>query len=227
MTESEQPDETKAVVKEYWGDRADSFDEENQHGIHSKAQREAWLSVLRSTTGEQTKQVLDVGCGTGVISLLLAELGHDVTGVDFAPEMLEQARAKLEGSDSALADTFEQGDAENLTQQDDSYDLVTARHLIWTLPSPESALEEWQRVVHPGGQVVLIEGHWDFDETFEGYEEIHDDLPLYDGRPPKALAAFLSEQGLEAIEYEPLDDPELWGQKPDYEKYIMVGSVPS
>ncbi len=225
MKDAEHPDDDiKTVVREYWGDRADSFDNDNQHGIHSDAQREAWLSVLRSWTGEPTKQVLDVGCGTGVISLLLAELGHEVTGVDFAPEMLEQARTKVDGSE--LAATFYQGDAENLTQQDDSYELVTARHLIWTLPSPERAIEEWRRVVHPGGRVVLIEGHWDFDETFDGYEAIHDDLPLYDGRPPEELAAFLTEQGVENIEYEPLDDPDLWGQEPNYEKYIMVGSVP-
>jgi ubiquinone/menaquinone biosynthesis C-methylase UbiE len=225
MTRSDQPeDDIKAAIREYWGDRADSFEDDSQHGIHSDAQREAWLSALRPWTGEPTKQVLDVGCGTGVISLLLAELGHDVTGVDFASEMLDQARTKVD--QSKLSATFQRGDAENLTQPDDSYDLVTARHLIWTLPSPECAIEEWRRVIRPGGRIVLIEGHWDFDETFEGYEEIHDDLPLYDGRPPEELKAFLQEQGLETVEYELLEDPNLWGQEPNYEKYIMIGSVP-
>lgn len=223
MTEQTQ-DDVKAVVREYWGDRADEFDDDSQHGIHSDAQREAWLSVLRSWTGESTKRVLDVGCGTGTISLLLAQVGHDVTALDFAPEMLEQARTKVDSSE--VSATFHRGDAENLTQPTDSYDLVTARHLIWTLPSPERAIKEWQRVVHPRGRIVLIEGHWDFDETFEGYEDIHDDLPLYDGRPPKELAAFLREQGLESVKYEPLDNPDLWGQEPNYEKYLMVGTVP-
>ncbi len=222
MTEQTQ-DDVKAAIREYWNNRAEEFDDDSQHGVHGDTQREAWLSVLRSWTGDPGKQVLDVGCGTGVISLLLAELGHDVTGVDFAPEMLEQARIKVERSD--LSPTFQQADAENLPQQTDSYELVTARHLIWTLPAPERAIEEWQRVVRPDGQVVLIEGHWDFDETFEGYEDIHDDLPLYNGRPPEELAAFLREQGLETIEYEPLDDPDLWGQEPNYEKYLMVGTV--
>lgn len=224
MTRSDQPeDDIKAAIREYWGDRADSFEDDSQHGIHSDAQREAWLSVLQPWTGEPTKQILDVGCGTGVISLLLAELGHDVTGVDFASEMLDQARTKVDQSE--LSATFQRGDAENLTQPDDSYDLVTARHLIWTLPSPERAIEEWRRVIRPGGRIVLIEGHWDFDETFEGYEEIHNDLPLYDGRPPEELKAFLQEQGLETVEYELLEDPLLWGQEPNYEKYIMVGNV--
>ncbi|WP_440769685.1 class I SAM-dependent methyltransferase [Natronorubrum sp. DTA28] len=225
MTQPTQSDEeVKATVQQYWGGRADSFDDDSQHGIHSEEQREAWLSVLRPWTGDTPQQVLDVGCGTGVISLLLAELGHDVTGVDFAPEMLEQARAKVEQSE--LSAEFQHGDAENLAQREDTYDLVTARHLIWTLPAPENAIDEWQRVVHPGGRIVLIEGHWDFDETFEGYEEIHDDLPLYDGRPPEELAAFLREQGLENVEYDPLAESALWGQEPNYEKYIMVGDVP-
>lgn len=224
MTRSDQPeDDIKAAIREYWGDRADSFEDDSQHGIHSDAQREAWLSVLRPWTGEPTKQVLDVGCGTGVISLLLAELGHDVTGVDFASEMLDQARTKVDQSE--LSATFQRGDAENLTQSDDSYDLVTARHLIWTLPSPERAIEEWRRVIRPGGRIVLIEGHWDFDETFEGYEEIHNDLPLYDGRPSEELKAFLQEQGLETVEYDLLEDPQFWGQEPNYEKYIMIGNV--
>ena len=225
MTQSPQSDEeVKATVQQYWDGRADSFDDDSQHGIHSDEQREAWLSVLRPWTGDPPQQVLDVGCGTGVISLLLAELGHDVTGVDFAPEMLERARMKVEQSE--LSAEFQRGDAENLAQCDDAYDLVTARHLIWTLPTPENAIDEWQRVVRSGGRLVLIEGHWDFSEVFEGYEEIHDDLPLYDGRPPEELAAFLSEQGLENVEYEPLAESALWGQEPNYEKYIMVGDVP-
>ncbi|SDJ92139.1 class I SAM-dependent methyltransferase [Natronorubrum texcoconense] len=225
MTQPTQSDEeVKATVKQYWDGRAESFDDDSQHGIHSEEQREAWLSVLRPWTGDPPQQILDVGCGTGVISLLLAELGHDVTGVDFAPEMLEQARTKVERSE--LSAEFQRGDAENLAQREDTYDLVTARHLIWTLPTPENAIDEWQRVVHPGGRLVLIEGHWDFDETFEGYEEIHDDLPLYDGRPPEELAAFLREQGLENVEYDPLAESALWGQEPNYEKYIMVGDVP-
>ncbi|MFP8954244.1 class I SAM-dependent methyltransferase [Natrialbaceae archaeon A-arb3/5] len=225
MTKHDLPgDDVKNAVQQHWGDRADSFDDDSQHGIHSDEQREAWLSVLGPWTGEPANRVLDVGCGTGVISLLLAELGHDVTGVDFAPEMLEQAQTKVEQSE--LSVEFQRGDAENLAQSDSAYDLITARHLIWTLPSPERAIDEWRRVVRPGGRIVLIEGHWDFDETLEGYEEIHDDLPLYDGRPPADLAEFLGEQGLENVEYERLENPELWGQEPNYEKYVMVGEVP-
>lgn len=225
MTRTNRSDEdVKETVQQYWDGRADSFDDDSQHGIHSDEQHEAWLSVLREWTGEPPQRVLDLGCGTGVVSLLLAELGHDVTGVDFSEEMLEQARAKA--AQTELSVEFERGDAEALTQSEDDYDLVTGRHLIWTLPSPPTAIEEWRRVVRPGGRIVLIEGHWDFDDPFDGYEEIHDDLPLYDGRPPEELADFLAEQGLENVESEPLMDAVFWGEEPNYEQYITVGEVP-
>ncbi|MEY7850977.1 class I SAM-dependent methyltransferase [Natrarchaeobius sp. A-rgal3] len=225
MTRSDRSaEEVKARVEEYWDGRADSFDDDSQHGIHGDEQREAWLSVLREWTGDPPQRTLDVGCGTGVISLLLAQVGHDVTGVDVSTEMLEQAREKARAVDHSLE--FRTGDAESLDEPDDSYELLTGRHLIWTLPNPETAVREWRRVVEPGGRILLVEGHWDFPEPFEGYEEIHDDLPLYDGRPPEELAAFLTDAGLENVEHDPLMDAVFWGQEPNYEQYVMVGDVP-
>ncbi|MFC4440148.1 MULTISPECIES: class I SAM-dependent methyltransferase [Natrialbaceae] len=224
MTPSEQTEEVKKHVQAYWDDRADTFDDDSQHGIHGDEQREAWLSVLRTRTGDPPQKILDVGCGTGVISLLLAEIGHDVTGIDMSAEMLEKARRKARQTEYSIE--FFTGDAEALDQSDNTYDLVTGRHLIWTLPNPSKAIREWQRIVRPGGRIVLIEGHWDFPEPFDGYEEIHDDLPLYDGRPPEELATILTEQGLTAVEHEPLMDPVLWGEDPNYEQYVMTGTVP-
>ncbi|RKD97614.1 class I SAM-dependent methyltransferase [Halopiger aswanensis] len=218
----------KARVQQYWNDRAESYDGDSHHAVQDEAQRDAWLSVLQEWTGDGTetppRRVLDVGCGTGVISLLLAEIGHDVTGVDLSTDMLERARAKAGERDLSVA--FRAEDAESIADPENAYDLVTARHLIWTLPNPTAALREWQRVVRPGGRIVLIEGHWDFDEAFDGYQEIHDELPLYDGRPPEELVTVLEEHGLERVEYEPLMESVLWGDEPEYEQYVVAGDVP-
>ena len=216
-------DEPKALVEQYWNRRAETYENDSQHAIHSEAQHDAWLSVLREWTGE-SQQVLDVGCGPGVVSLLLAELDHDVTGIDYAPEMVERARANAADVEATLQ--FQQGDAESLAFPADSFDVVTARHLVWTLPNPEAAIREWMRVLCPGGHLVLIEGHWDFDEPWDEYEVIHEDLPLYEGPFSDQMEVFLRENGLENVASEPLTDAVFWGNDVENERYIVGGDVP-
>lgn len=217
-------DAVKELVRQHWDDRAATFDEESQHGIHTSEQHDRWTAVLREWTGTDSLRVLDVGCGTGVLSLWLAELGHEVTGVDFAPEMLDQARTKARATEHSIQ--FHRGDAEALAVPDDAYELLTARHLVWTLPDPREAMQEWQRVVEPGGRVLLIEGYWNHSEPWDEYEKMHDDLPMYDGRPPEELRDVLQEVGFTDVEYEPLMDPVLWGQEPHHDYYVMRGTVP-
>ncbi|WP_436908984.1 class I SAM-dependent methyltransferase [Halosimplex marinum] len=213
----------KDLVREHWNGRADTFDDEPHHGIHTDAQRDRWLAVLREWVGDDPGRTLDVGCGTGVVALLLAELGHEVVGLDAAPAMLDQARAKRRGTDRSLS--VLQGDAETLPLADDSVELVTARHLVWTLPNPRGALQEWQRVLEPGGRLLLLEGYWDHPEPWAEYEQVHDRLPLYDGRPPETLREILREEGLRDIETGPLMDPVLWGREPHHEYYLMTGTL--
>jgi len=225
VTRQQRDDETvKKTVQQHWNGRAETFDDVSHHGVHTADQRERWLDVLREWAGEDSRRALDVGCGTGVISLLLAKLGHDVAGVDVAPAMLDRARQKARRAGRAV--DFFRGDAERLPFPDDSFELVTARHLVWTLPDPESALREWKRVVEPGGLVVLFEGYWDHEEPWDEYEEIHGDLPLYDGRPPGELREILAGTGLDDLAHEPLRDPTLWGREPHHDYYVVRGTVP-
>ena len=217
-------DDVKDRVQEYWNRRAESYDSDGISSITGDDQREAWRSVLSEYTGGNEQRALDVGCGTGEISLVLAELGHDVTGIDLSREMLDRARTKAQQAGMSIE--FQTGDAEDVPLSDDAYDFVTARHLIWTLPDPSGAIQEWCRVVRPGGRIILIEGFSEFDEPWDGYQEIHEELPLYDGRPPEELVAFISHQGFENIEHESLPDPVLWGDDPDQEMYLLTFPVP-
>jgi len=101
---------------------------------------------------------LDVGTGTGVLALVLAELGHNITGIDIADEMVEKAKEKFKNNN--LSGNFIVGDAENLPFEDNSFDVVINRHVVWSLPQPERAMAEWKRVLRSGGKLIIIDGNW-------------------------------------------------------------------
>jgi len=160
-------DEITSAIKHHWDRRAATFDDESCHGLHSAAQREAWLEVLGRLAGASPLSVLDVGCGTGFLALLLAELGHSVTGIDLAPQMLNVAREKAEQLHLSVRLRLENG--ASVQDCDGSYDLVMARHVIWVLPDPARGVREWLRVLRPGGHLALIEGKWGSDEIKTTY----------------------------------------------------------
>src|SRR5688572_23237903 len=91
-----EPSAIKEVVRQHWAQRAATFDDAPEHSLRSDDQHAAWLALLRGWTGEAPIDALDVGCGTGFLALLLAELEHRVIGVDAAEEMLAIARQKAE-----------------------------------------------------------------------------------------------------------------------------------
>lgn len=220
------PDVT-GLVRRHWRRRADAFDDEPEHAMHGEAQRERWLAVLEEWTGEVPRRTLDVGCGTGTISVLLAELGHDVAGVDAAPEMIARAARKAGEAGHAIA--FGLGDATALGVVDDAFELVVERHLLWTLPDPAAAVAEWRRVLEPGGRLVLFEGRWSHEEARGEYEAIHDDLPMYDGTSAAELREFLAGAGLADVASEPMNDPVLRGRErePDHDYFVVAGTNPA
>lgn len=210
----------KRLVQQHWARRAAMFDEGLTHAVHSEAQREAWLAVLRELAGSRPLRVLDLGCGTGFLALLLAGLGHTVTGLDFALPMLALARAKAAAA--GLVIDFREGDAELLSDAAGAYDLVVERHLIWTLPRPDRALQEWRRVLTPGGRVALIEGYWGQRQGTDEYEQIRDQLPLGTGAESERLVHFLASCGYQDMAAKPLMDDVLWGSAPQHARYAVT-----
>jgi ubiquinone/menaquinone biosynthesis C-methylase UbiE len=98
-------------------------------------------------------RVLDVACGTGNLALPAARLGAVVTGVDIAPNLIEQARetAKREG----LTAQFDEGDAEKLPYDDASFDAVITMFGAMFAPRPELVAAELKRVTRPGGMIAM------------------------------------------------------------------------
>jgi ubiquinone/menaquinone biosynthesis C-methylase UbiE len=207
-------DEVKQQVAAHWDRRAAHFDEDFGHSIKTTAERAAWDRILDLVVPSGPLDALDVGCGTGFLSLELSTRGHRVVGVDLAPTMLELAGQKAQAQ--GLAVRFEAADAENLPYPAGSFDLVISRHVLWTLPHPQAAVDDWLRVLRPGGRLAIIDGAQYNDasappqrenaRTSAEYAAVGDRLPFYGGRPRDEIEALLRSKGLVAIGSDPLED---------------------
>lgn len=127
--------------------------------MKSDEEARAWKEVFNKIFPPSKLKILDVGCGTGEISLLLASMGYQVTGLDLSDKMMEKGRIKAK--DRGLKIDFKIGDAENPPFDEASFDVVINRHLLWTLPHPQDAVNNWKRIIKPEGRVVIIDGIWD------------------------------------------------------------------
>lgn len=209
-------DPVKAQIAAHWNRRAAHFDEDFGHSARTEAERAAWDRILAlALAGRGPLDALDVGCGTGFLALELAARGHRATGVDFAPAMLAQARGKAAAL--GLPVRFEEADAEALPFPSGSFDLVVCRHLLWTLPHPEAALDGWIRVLRPGGRLAIIDGRADpaalaalpCQENAHNsaeYRAIGDRLPFLGGRGREEIESLFAARGLVDVASDPLAD---------------------
>ncbi|WP_327411660.1 class I SAM-dependent methyltransferase [Streptomyces sp. NBC_01233] len=213
-----------ASITAYWDAAAAAFDEEPDHGLRADDTRAAWARLLQSVMPDRPVGVLDIDCGTGSVSLLLAEAGHRPTGVDLAPRMIERARTKFEAA--GLAGRFLVGDAMAPPTGDERFDVVLSRHLVWTLPDPEAALRDWVTRLQPGGRLVLVEGRWSEAGQQEApYMAGAESLPWNGGLSAEALAAAVRPLAAR-VRVEPLSDtPALWGGPVDDERYVLVAAM--
>jgi ubiquinone/menaquinone biosynthesis C-methylase UbiE len=210
---TERTDVVKQQVAAHWNRRAAHFDEDFGHSIRTPAERAAWDRILDLVlAGRRALETLDAGCGTGFLSFELAARGCRVTGVDFAPAMIAAARRKA--AERSVSIRFEEADAERLPFTSASFDLVISRHLLWTLPHPEVALDEWIRVLRPGGRLVIVDSQLaaaaspsaENARTSPEYAAVGDQLPFLSGRPREEIEALLNRHGLVDVGSDPLHD---------------------
>ena len=115
----------------------------------------AWRETLAVALGTQDRlKVLDVGTGPGIFACLYSQMGHDATGLDFSERMLGVARQRK--ADLQLDCEFVFGDAEEPPFEDNTFDAVSSRHVLFNLPRPGVAIRQWVRVLKPGGRMILM-----------------------------------------------------------------------
>ena len=99
-------------------------------------------------------RTLEVGVGTGLSLPKYAE-GNCIVGVDIAERMLKVARKRVRRYGLTNVESIEIGDAEALRFASNSFDVVVAQYVVTACPNPESALDEFARIVRPGGEIVI------------------------------------------------------------------------
>ncbi|MEU9305261.1 class I SAM-dependent methyltransferase [Streptomyces sp. NPDC048269] len=213
-----------AAITAFWDAAAPTFDDEPDHGLRAAETRAAWAALLTAWLPSGPADVLDVGCGTGSLSELVATAGHRVTGVDLAPRMVERARSKLAGA--GLPGRFLIGDAALPPTGEERFDVLLSRHLVWTLPDPQAALSEWVSRIRPGGLLVLIEGRWrEAGQSGVPYVAGAETLPWHGGIAADDLAAAVRPL-VSDLRVEPLSgDATLWGGPVTDERYALIARI--
>jgi len=126
------------------------------YGHFAKYLEAGALEFLSRIPIEPGMRILDVACGAGQISIPAARAGAKVTGIDIAPNLIEQARARAQAEN--LDAHFDEGDAEMLPYEDSSFELVISLIGAMFAPRPELVAAELKRVCRPGGKIIM--GNW-------------------------------------------------------------------
>ncbi|MBF8223651.1 class I SAM-dependent methyltransferase [Halomonas sp. 328] len=179
----------KAKLKKTWNS--------GDYGTVAKYLESSAEEFLARIPIDSAERVLDVACGSGQAAIPLAKSGAEVTGVDIAPQSLQQARvrAKAEGLDIQ----FDEGDAEVLPYEDASFDLVISLIGAMFAPRPERVAQELVRVCRPGGRIVMA--NW----TLEGF-----------------IGLFLKMVG-KHVPPPPMPSPLLWGDETTVRERLSEG----
>lgn len=166
-------DDRKEQIVHYWEKRSESFLEQRRSELANPIAKRWMKEIEKQIPAGRRLKILDVGCGAGFFSILLAKEGHEVFGIDLTPEMIENAIQLAEEENADCR--FQVMDAENPMFADETFDVVISRNLTWTLPNAEHAYGEWMRVLKTGGVLLNFDANYGKEDVADtkGLPEAH------------------------------------------------------
>ena len=172
-------------IENYWDMRSNGFSSAVMEEMTDRGEKIA-LGLMDDLGISSGSRVLDLGCGPGLFSILLAKKGAIVTGVDYSAAMVNTARNNA--AEEGVSCEFIKMDAQDLAFGDCEFDAVVSRSVIWALERPRECYREVLRVLKPGCKAEIIDGrpagkdyhsrHNPDNVDFRIIEELAKSLPL-------------------------------------------------
>lgn len=192
------------IQRALWGKKAQDWTE-----LQEPNHKPLWLAMMQSVAVGEGTTFLDVGCGGGGASILAAELGAKVNGIDATPELIELAAERETNGD------FQVSDMENLPYEDGQFDVVFAANAVQYAEDRVAAVREFKRVCALTGRVVAglfgPPGQVEFRTIFQAVRDAMPEPPPGAGpfelSAPGILESMLENGGLNIVESSEVDCP--------------------
>ena len=143
---------------EYWSGRAAEYSRLHMDSYESDKRKAFAEQVAMSIPDCDNIEALDLGCGSGFMSMILADANCRVTGIDFSEDMLVLARQNL--AQRGYEATLLRMRAQELAFSDGSFDFVVSRNVTWMLEDVDSVYAEVMRVLKDGGVFLNLDANY-------------------------------------------------------------------
>ncbi len=182
----------------YWSRFADDFEERNNY-VAGVKNINAICETLRrcAVTGD----ALELGCGNGTYSRVLAETADHVLATDFSDEMVAASGVRLRSFGNIRV---EKQDALDLSYPDGRFDAIAMVNLLHVIPEPERALRESRRVLKEGGELIVISFTMEGISFLGKLGMVYRYLRTY-GKPPKTAQTLTVEKTKRMLETNEFD----------------------
>lgn len=202
-------------VNNYWNspECVQGYGAGHYHGLDQAQDEQIWTTLLTDAFGTEPAKALEIGSGTGYLSILLAKAGFDVVGIDQSENMLEAAKANATAAGVKVR--FQNGIASEFESELNTFDAAVARWVFWTLPNPLEVAQHIYSALKPGGKFMVFDGLWfkSFDDhnietdtersrrwDASYTDEVRSSLPLMFDGGPQQVEAILKEAGFVSTE---------------------------